>query len=268
MYQWWVFVHLAGVFGFLLFHGVSVWTTFRLRKERDPSKVNAMLEMSGASTRGFYISLVVLLLGGIVAGFIGHWWSQGWIWASLLVLVVTSILMLAIARPFYRRVGLVARAIEGGSQAVTAEQFDGILRSRRPISIMAIGFIGLGLILYFMLFKPTFGFGGVSAAAGPATTQCVPSGTSIQVTAKGNRFDAGCLAAPAGKAFTIAFDNQDPVQHNVAIYTNASLARLLFRGDLITGPRTITYRVGSLPAGKYYFRCDVHTFMNGTFVVG
>src|SRR6266568_5118009 len=30
-YRWWVFIHLAGVFGFLLAHGASVSALFRLR---------------------------------------------------------------------------------------------------------------------------------------------------------------------------------------------------------------------------------------------
>ena len=50
--------------------------------------------------------------------------------------------MYAMARPYYRRVGFVARAMAEGSQAVTAEQFDEILRSPRPVSVAAIGMIG------------------------------------------------------------------------------------------------------------------------------
>jgi len=82
-------------------------------------------------------------------------------------------------------------------------------------------------------------------------------------------FGASCLAAPANTAFTIAFNNMDPgVPHNISIYTDSGAAKALFTGDLVTGPGTTTYKVGALPPGTYFFRCDVHpTTMFGTFVV-
>jgi hypothetical protein len=42
-----------------------------------------------------------------------------------------------------------------------------------------------------------------------------------------------------------------------------------FAGDLVTGPATATYDVPAIPAGTYFFHCDVHpTQMFGTFVSG
>jgi plastocyanin len=267
VYQWWVFVHLVGVFGFLIAHGVSVSVTFRLRKERDPHRVSSLIQLSGSSIRGFYASMFVLLLGGVVAGFLGDWWhlSQIWLWGAVVILVVTSLGMSAMARPYYRRVGLVARAMAGGSTAVTEEQFDSILRSRRPYSIATMGFVALAAILYLMLFKPTYSF-----RTTPARPPGVPSAsTTLHVTAKGIAFDTDRLTAPAGKAFTIVFDNQDSEVHNVAVYTNSSAAKVLFRGGLFNGPKTMTYHVKPLPAGTYFFRCDVHPEkMTGTFEVG
>ena len=92
MYNAWVFIHLAGVFGFLLAHGVSVSVLFRLQKERNPERVNDLIALSGSSIRMFYVSLGVLVAGGIVAGFVGHWWSQGWIWAAVGVLLLSTLL--------------------------------------------------------------------------------------------------------------------------------------------------------------------------------
>jgi plastocyanin len=99
-------------------------------------------------------------------------------------------------------------------------------------------------------------------------TNCAPSGTKFRVSAHNFEFDTTCLAAPANTPFTITLDNQDAGQtHNVAIYTNSSATTTLFQGDLIFGIGTGLYRVKALPAGRYFFRCDVHPQMNGTFNV-
>jgi plastocyanin len=262
VYQWWVIVHLVGVFGFLIAHGVSIAITFRLRKERDPRRVADLLELSGSTIRVFYVSLFVLLLGGVIAGFLQDWWSQGWIWAALLVLILASLSMFFMARPYYRRVGLVARAMAGGSSAVSNEQFDEVLRSSRPVWIMGIGVGALALILYLMVLKPTLGLG-----AGPATTPTETpggGGLTIQITSKDLAFDTNKLSVSGSAPFSIVFDNEDRgIPHNVAIYTDSSGATPLFVGGRVDGRRTVIYRVRALPQGTYFFRCDFHHQMNG-----
>lgn len=104
--------------------------------------------------------------------------------------------------------------------------------------------------------------GGEQAAA------CAPAGAALRVAADNTAFDTDCLAAGAGRAFTIQFDNQDAVSHNVAIYTSAAAEQALFKGEIIEGGKTTTYRVPPLEPGTYFFRCDVHPQqMTGTFVV-
>jgi nitrite reductase (NO-forming) len=108
-----------------------------------------------------------------------------------------------------------------------------------------------------------------SSTSSSSATSCAPGGTELALTAQNSVFDTDCLAAPRGKAFTVDFDNQDPsVPHNLSIYTDSSAADPLFIGDLVTGPKKVTYEVPALEAGTYVFRCDVHpTTMTGTFVV-
>jgi len=264
VYQWWVFLHLVGVFAFLASHGASVTVSFRLRTERDPRRVNELLQLSASSTQALYWSLGVLVGAGAIAAFVGHLWthlsSSAWIWAAIVVLLVTTLAMVRMAKPYYQRVRIVAAAKAEGETSVSDEQFDQVLRSGKATAIMAIGLVGLLAILYFMLFKPSFGF---SAAAPPA-----PKG-AVQITAHNLAFDQRTVNAPAGKPFTLTFDNEAPgVPHNVSIYTNASATTALFKGALVTGPKTIDYHVGGLQPGSYFFRCDVHpTLMTGTFVV-
>jgi plastocyanin len=262
VYQWWVFVHLVGVLAFLGAHGVSMTVLLRLRKERDPQKVSDLLALSSSSITAFYYALGLLLVGGIVAGFLGHWWGRAWIWAAIGVLVVVSVAMYAMARPYYRRVGFVARAMAEGSQAVTADQFDEILRAPRPMTVAGIGVVGLLVILYLMVLKPTLGFSTQEATVSPTS-----GGAGVEVTARNILFDTSRLTVPAARAFTLVFHNDDPgTPHNVAIYTDSSASESLFVGKIFSGKTTMSYEVPALPPGSYFFRCDVHPQMNGTVV--
>lgn len=101
---------------------------------------------------------------------------------------------------------------------------------------------------------------------------CAPSGTTIKLVAKDTMFNASCLAAPAGQAVTMNFDDQDSLPHNFAIYATDPMvdtnAKALFQGAIVNGPKMTAYSIPALAAGTYHFHCDVHpTQMYGTFVV-
>jgi plastocyanin len=90
----------------------------------------------------------------------------------------------------------------------------------------------------------------------------------LTIAAQNIKFDTACMQTAANQPFKIDFDNKDAgTPHNVAIYDNSSLAQNLFRGAIVTGVSKVTYSVNPLPAGTYYFHCDVHPGMNGTFKV-
>ena len=76
--------------------------------------------------------------GGFAAVATGHLWGKAWIWVSVIVLVLSSVAMTAMATPYYRRVGFVARALVGGTEAVTAEQFDEVLKDSRSNSVASV----------------------------------------------------------------------------------------------------------------------------------
>lgn len=261
MHRWWVFLHIAGAFGFLMAHGVSAYVTLRLPKERDPARVSQLLELSASSVGFMWNSIGLLLIGGIAAGFTGQFWGQGWIWAAIVILVVVMAAMYAMGTTWAKRLRTISSAMVGGTEAVSRPQFEEILRSKRPYTIAAIGFVGLLAILWLMIFKPTLGFGGVP--------EC-PAGTdTITVCAFDDQaFVPDHLRLPASEPVELAFDNRDGgVQHNVAIYRDESAEESLFVGDLIAGAETVTYDVPALDPGAYYFRCDVHPQMDGSVEV-
>jgi plastocyanin len=103
---------------------------------------------------------------------------------------------------------------------------------------------------------------------GGTTATCSPTGTSLSISAKNIKFDTDCLAAPAGKPFTIPLDNQDPeTPHDVSIYSDPGMSQALFKGTIFDGVKTETYHVHPLQPGTYHFHCDVHPAMEGTFIV-
>lgn len=264
--RWWVYLHVAGVFVFLAVHGVSMTVGLRLRRERDAGRITALLDLSGRTVPAFYASLGLIVVSGVVSSFLDDWWGYGWTWAALLTLIVVSVAMYFMARPYYQRVRFIARAVAEGSKAVTPEQFDSVLRSTRPLTIIWIGVAGLGFILYLMLFKPALGM-SPSVPVPAALPSSVPV---VEIVSEGNRFTVARLTTPADTAFAFRLVNRDPgVPHNIAVYADASAGRALFVGPTFPGVATRVSRVRAIPTGTYFFRCDVHpTTMTGSLVVG
>lgn len=154
MYPWVVFLHVAGAFGFLLAHGVSVAVLFRLRTERKRGRITALLELSSSSMTAFYVSIAVLLGAGILAGFIGNWWRMLWIWASLGLFIVIAGAMYPLATTYFRRVRAAVGMRPSGAPIASDEEVDELLASTRPMLIAVVGFGGLLVILWMMMFKP------------------------------------------------------------------------------------------------------------------
>ena len=160
-YPWLVFLHIVGAFVFVLSHGVSSWTNMVIGRQRDPARIRALLELSSMSIGGLYIGLLLLLIGGIGAGIMGNWFSRGWIWAALILLVAIVAAMYALASRYYSavRVAVGLAPNMGPKDApqpppATPEELDALLGSGRPNLITVIGLGGLLLILALMVLKP------------------------------------------------------------------------------------------------------------------
>jgi plastocyanin len=115
---------------------------------------------------------------------------------------------------------------------------------------------------------------GVPPTAGASSSLPAPSVpassaqpvATLHISAQNLAFDTNQLQAPAGQTFVIDFDNNDAaIPHNIEI--TAANGTSVFKGQIITGPATISYQIPALAAGTYMFECDVHPFMNGTLTV-
>jgi hypothetical protein len=165
MRNWWIYAHIAGVLAFLSAHGASMVVLYRIRHERDRAKILSFITLAGETTVPMYVALVVLVVAGIGAGIQLDWFggipgdpmSSLWLWASIVILVVTSGLMTAVAKPYFSRIKAACEVRPTGVPRVADEELDQILTSARAHLITAIGVLGLLVILYLMLFKPGVG---------------------------------------------------------------------------------------------------------------
>ena len=160
-YPWVVFVHVAAAFLFFMGHGASMWVSDQIRRERDPARIRALLELSSRSLGLVYGALLTLLIAGIIAGIMGGHFGRGWIWAAIAVLVAIMVLMYILASRYYGRVreAVGLRGYETPKDApdptpVSAEELAALVDSRRPDVIGLVGIGGLLILLWLMMFKP------------------------------------------------------------------------------------------------------------------
>lgn len=163
-HPWIVYAHVLGAFAFATGHGVSVTMAFRLRSERDPARIAAILDLSLWSLSPaslMSIGFVVLLLSGIAAGFTGGYWGRFWIWVALVLLVLIAGLMTPLGTGYYNKVRAAIGQKPPRDKSDTPvpaplppEELEPLLMSPRPWVLVVLGGIGFAAILLLMLFKP------------------------------------------------------------------------------------------------------------------
>ena len=161
MYQWLILLHVLSVFGFLMAHGISVGVAFALRRERNLERIQALLNLSSSALGTLHGSIMILFLSGIAGGFIGQWWSRGWIWLSLGLLLAIYTYMGVAASGYYSRIrkAVGLNYMEGFKPRPAVMpagdgDIDALLRQSRPITLALAGFGSLAMIAWLMMFKP------------------------------------------------------------------------------------------------------------------
>lgn len=180
-------------------------------------------------------------------------------------LIVGGLIMSVIAvAGWYRDAGNEYRQVEEGHlpEPATRDPEKAFPKRLLPIyaGVAAIT-IFLTLLPYLLSFLPASA-ASPQASGGPV----VPVTTAPIISASSAAsFEQSEVVVAAGKPLTLTFDNKNTgVPHNVAIYDGPSLGKTLFAGEIVTGPKQIVYNVPALPAGSYYFNCQVHANMHGT----
>lgn len=143
------FLHVLGAFGFVAAHGATATVTFKIRSERDPGRIRTMLDLSAATRGLMYGSFLLLLAAGITTGFLGRWWSSGWIWTSIVLLTVLFGAAFPLAVPYFRA---IRRELD--KDPPDAERLATLLSSTRGLWLAWVETIGIVAIIYLMMAKP------------------------------------------------------------------------------------------------------------------
>ena len=144
MYQWIVFAHVASVLGLLLVHPVTV--SFHLKEERDDSRIRELLEVTEKASALRWAFFGITILTGLVLGAMGGFTGAFWFWAALVVFVGIGAVMNLYG----------GRQIDAISDTHDDAEMERLLSRFQPMVLAVSGAGGLLVVLYLMLFKPTF----------------------------------------------------------------------------------------------------------------
>ena len=158
LYSWVLVLHVASLAIFFVSHGAAAAVAFRLRRERDPARVRTLLELSSSAVGiTMSVSLLIGFAAGIWLGFLGNWWGQGWIWASIAVLIVVAVLMTPLAAMPLRRLRAAAGIVPrkgADSPAADDAELERLLSGWNPWPTAAVGAGAIVVLVWLMFFKP------------------------------------------------------------------------------------------------------------------
>jgi cell division protein FtsW (lipid II flippase) len=162
IYKLVVFLHVISVLGFLLAHGVSASISYALKRERDTTKIRALLDLSAASYPMMLWTLLATVVFGLIAAFlVNTWWRFGWIWVSIALLVVIVVLMAVFGANVFseaRKAAGLPYMVKGKPQpaedAKSDEEVHSVLVKINPTLLLIIGYGGYAVIAWLMTAKP------------------------------------------------------------------------------------------------------------------
>jgi MFS family permease len=151
LYGWIVFVHVAALLIAFLAHGVSAGMALKLGSVRDRATVKALLDMSQQSMLVFAAALLVLVVAGIVLGFMGEFWGRLWLWVSIVLFALVFLAMTPMAAKRMRR---LREIVEVEPTPELDAEMAQILSTWRPMPTLGMGIGGLLVITWLMMAKP------------------------------------------------------------------------------------------------------------------
>ena len=155
VYELWVFIHVLGVARNPATHGVSMYTMFAARGgERDRERILFLCELSKRTIGPMYVSMGLLVLGGVAAGIQAKLFAQTWLWASIIVLLVIVAAMSVTGTPWMKELREGCTRWHDGTFTMTDEELAAHLDGPMVPIVAGSGAAALVLILYLMVYKP------------------------------------------------------------------------------------------------------------------
>jgi hypothetical protein len=204
------------------------------------------VHMPGPSFLPFLAALGAgLLFLGLVFG--------GWILAAgVIALILTLAGWMGAARAEFEKT--VEADTTGHLENIPEPRTPKLLLSGLAIMLVAAFVVQVGWI-------PPRASGGSGAPSPPPVAGATPT-----VHAKDIQFVDKTFQAPANKPFDLDFVNEDAaIPHNIEIKDGGG--NVIFKGEIVTGVKTATYKVPALQPGQYPYLCTVHPTMTGTATV-
>lgn len=159
--QWLVFLHILGVISFFLAHGTSAAMAFQIRKETDFARIRAMLDLSMSTMYLMFVSFLVMGLTGIILPFLFRIWNRGYIWASIVLMLISFAYMVMFNEKGYKHLRkLVGLPYMQGSKTLpaeapaSAEEVAAQLKNINLTALVVVGYVIPAIVLWLMVFKP------------------------------------------------------------------------------------------------------------------
>ena len=238
--------------------------------------VGSRKQVTGPALAGFVVSVagIAMLAGGIAIAVIGPPGEEAEAFHVTLAApqgaaangFSTNVLSVEQQTPidleFDNQDGGVGHNVQifNGSDASGAPVFTGAIVTGPTKTVYHVPALAGGEYFFHCEVHPATMTGTITAEQGAG---------GVRIQAKATAFDTDQIQLAPDAPTTLTFDNQDPATHNLSIYDDPESAagQPLFTFEPFPGPAEQTFDVPAIPAGQYYFQCDVHPVMSGTVVV-
>lgn len=158
---WLLFLHILSALTFFLAHGASIAMAFKVRSETDFARIRAMLDLSVSTIMVMFVSFLAMGLTGLIMPFILKLWGKGWIWASIVLMVIVVVQMGLMNEKRYKILRkLVGLPYMQGSKEFPAEppasqaDVEAQLKKMKVTDLVIVGYGIPVVVLWLMVFKP------------------------------------------------------------------------------------------------------------------
>lgn len=160
-YRLLVYAHVAGLLVFLFAHGASAFAMLRVRRERDPDRLAALLDLSKDAQAPLRVGMAVMGASGFWLAWKGGFLRAGWVWASVAVLVVASAAMGFLGTRYFeglRQLVGLPNAFDKKEKREPRRASPAEIEARQARSgawaLAALGAASILVLLWLMMFKP------------------------------------------------------------------------------------------------------------------